>query len=411
MDKLCKRVTMDIDMKPLREIRLSLLLLTVVLVTFFGEAERIPFLWILLGFNVIILLLSAILRLTTPDFSTFEKTFQVAECLITPAYMFILEPLWLLGFLFVLVLTLPAEVSGKQHFLIYGVTVLGAAALLLRSHRTVLFLLPSLAVLPVTSGYLYSRARQHRSDFDYLKKMVDNKNRILSTLTHELRTPLAVIKTSSELVLEERPGPINETQRSLLSSSLENTLRLISLVENILSRVKVEFAWFSMKKKIMDIRPVIRKVALDIGPYLETRKQTIHYNYPGLLSRTNADGRWIQQVLLNLIHNGSKNSPEGSKLEISVNENEQCIVVAVQDCGSGIGNGEISRVFNEFYQSEDPAKNRNDGAGLGLTIVRDIVEKHGGNVYISSSPPKGTVVSFTLPVYKGVLSETFGSGH
>ena len=92
-----------------------------------------------------------------------------------------------------------------------------------------------------------------------MKNLVDNKNKLLSTLTHELRTPLAVIKTSNELIMEERPGPLNETQKSLVSSSLENTKRLNALVENILSQVKVEFAWFSIKQQPLDIRTIIRK--------------------------------------------------------------------------------------------------------------------------------------------------------
>ena len=98
-------------------------------------------------------------------------------------------------------------------------------------------------------------------------------------------------------------------------------------------------------------------------------------------------------------------------MEITVQENEQCIVISVHDYGVGINNSEIPQVFNEFYQSGDPAKDLNDGAGLGLTIVKNIIEKHGGDVYISSIPGSGTTVSFTLPIYKGVFSETFNSGH
>ena len=251
--------------------------------------------------------------------------------------------------------------------------------------------------------------RRDNREYKYMKNLVDNKNKLLSTLTHELRTPLAVIKTSNELIMEERPGPLNETQKSLISSSLENTKRLNALVENILSQVKVEFAWFSIKQQPLDIRTIIRKTALDIKPYLETRKQTLRYHYPALLSKTLGDRRWLEQVLLNLIHNGSKNSPENSELTITVQENEQCIVVSVHDRGMGIENREISQVFNEFYQSTNPAKDLNEGAGLGLTIVKDIIEKHKGKVYISSLPRTGTTVSFTLPLYKGVFSGTNNS--
>ena len=340
----------------------------------------------------------------------------IPDIFISSLYLVFINPLWLILLIIIQAVTIvfsENKYSKMLLALLFGLSFLAMIIQFIfrKDYISIFLLIPSVIAVFIYFKKLWETNHNRNKEHNYLKSLVDNKNKLLSTLTHELRTPLAVIKTSSELILEGRPGPINETQKSLLSSSLENTIRLTSLVENILSQVKVEFSWFSMKKKALDIRPLIRKIAIDIKPYLETKKQSLHYNYPGLLSRTVADNRWLQQVLLNLIHNGSKNSLEGSTLEISVKENEQCIVVSVHDFGKGIKNKEISHVFNEFYQSEDPTKNLNDGAGLGLTIVKDIVEKHGGNVYISSLPDSGTTVSFTLPVYKGVFSETFSSGN
>lgn len=336
------------------------------------------------------------------------RAYRVFEIAVTGSYLFFPGAVWMAGYSFALAVLFALDEDNTSRAYLYGLMFfsflsLGSGRVWRGESEELLFLVPLFLLFIVLSRALEDAIGRKRKDYNYLKQLVDNKNKLLSTLTHELRTPLAVIKTSNELVLEERPGPINDTQRSLINSSLENAVRLTSLVENILSQVKVEFAWFSMKKKLIDIRPIIRKVSLDMKPYLETKKQIIRYNYPGLLSKTMADSRWIQQVLLNLVHNGSKNSPVESELEITVKENEQCIVVSVIDCGSGISNREISHVFNEFYQSEDPARDLNDGAGLGLTIVRDVVDKHGGEVYISSIPEKGTVVSFTLPVFKGVF--------
>ena len=312
---------------------------------------------------------------------------------------------------FLIILTAEAVLEKQDKKLIVSFIIITAAMLISGLIiRKEYLLLPYAAssVLAQTGVVLLLNIQNNtnKMKYEYMKKLVDNKNKLLSTLTHELRTPLAVIKTSNELIMEERPGPINETQKSLIHSSIENTKRLNSLVENILSQVKVEFAWFSMKQQPIDIRTIIRKTALDIKPYLDTRQQKLKYNYPSLLSKTIGDKRWLEQVLLNLIHNGSKNSPEGTEISIGVQENEQCIVVSVYDRGSGIDNKEIPNVFNEFYQSTDPSKNLNEGAGLGLTIVKDIIERHKGEVYISSLPHAGTTVSFTLPLYKGVFSGT-----
>ncbi len=328
------------------------------------------------------------------------------ELIISNAFLLFINPGLLLPFTCLQTVELAVENRGLKYiYALAGTAAAGMAAgfIIRNEQKFIIYTIPAILIVILIFKLIHLQDFRNKNKYEYMKKLVDNKNKLLSTLTHELRTPLAVIKTSNELIMEERPGPINETQRTLIFSSLENTKRLNSLVENILSQVKVEFAWFSMKQQPLDIRNLIRKTAVDINPYLETKKQQLKYNYPSLMSKTIGDKRWLEQVLLNLIHNGSKNSPDNSEITISVQENEQCIVISVHDRGSGIKSREIPNVFNEFYQSTDPAKNLNEGAGLGLTIVRDIIEKHKGEVYISSLPQTGTTVSFTLPIYKGVF--------
>ncbi|OQY36479.1 MAG: hypothetical protein B6229_09990 [Spirochaetaceae bacterium 4572_7] len=302
------------------------------------------------------------------------------------------------------------EKSLKFHLLL--LTILSIIAtysrlLITSNFVSMLLILPSIIALGFLFKIFFKKGWNNLEENNHLNTLLSNKNKILSTLTHELRTPLTVIKTSNELILEGRSGEITDLQRSLLTSSLENTIRLISLAENILSQIKVEFSWFTMKKQILDIKTLIRKVTTDMTPFLEAKKIHLHYSYPALLSKSIGDKRWIQQVILNLIHNSSKNIQEDSEIEINVKENEQCIVISVHDYGMGIKNKEISHVFNEFYQSTDPVKDLTNGTGLGLTIVKNIIEKHGGNVYISSMHGLGTTVSFTLPIYRGVISEIF----
>lgn len=334
------------------------------------------------------------------------------DCSITLLYILFINPLLITSFIIIHILLIAYESDKASKLLVYIYIVLFFILSLInrgevKENLNIPVIVPTFIIIIVFLNYFLDIVKKHNQENDYLKSLLDNKNKLLSTLTHELRTPLTVIKTSNELIIEERPGPINDVQRSLLQSSIDNTIRLTSIVDNILSQVKVEFSWFEMEKSVIDVRTMIRKVATDIRPFLDTKNQIIQYNYPGLLSKTIGDKRWLQQVFLNLIHNSSKNSPDGSRIDITVKENEQCIVVSVHDYGTGIQNHEISQVFNEFYQSTNPAKDLTDGAGLGLTIVNGIIEKHGGKVYISSIPDIGTTVSFTLPIFRGVFSEIF----
>ncbi len=229
------------------------------------------------------------------------------------------------------------------------------------------------------------------------QKQIDGKNKLLSTLAHELRTPLAVIKTSTEIILEERPGEINTTQKKFLTAVLDNTMRMVRFVDTILASIKVEYAWFRMNKKPMDVRSVIKKVCADMLPFIDSREQELKYTYPNLISKTFADENWIQQVLINLIHNASKHVGKQGRIIISVTENEQCVVISVSDDGSGITNQEKPKIFSEFYQGSESEDENMDGAGLGLSIVKNVIEKHNGKVYVGSVAGLGTTLSFTLP--------------
>ncbi len=236
-----------------------------------------------------------------------------------------------------------------------------------------------------------------KAEIEAQQKQIDGKNKLLSTLSHELRTPLAVIKTSTEIILEGRPGEINSTQKRFLTAVLDNTMRMVRFVDTILASIKVEYAWFRMNKKPMDIRTVIKKVCNDLLPFITSRDQELKYTYPNLISRTIADENWIQQVLINLIHNASKHVGKEGRIIISVTENEQCIVVSVSDDGSGIINQEKPKIFSEFYQGSEADDENMDGVGLGLSIVKNVIEKHNGKVYVGSVAGLGTTLSFTLP--------------
>ncbi len=388
----------------------TLLLLSVVI--FFIIIEPGEYLVILIPLTVIYSILIFIfvyIVFTLKQHLFSSLVLLVSELLISSTFLVFIRPFLLLPIVCIQAVELVISKWRKLYIFVFlgNVSLMMLIGFFVRHDlKSVYYSIPAFLAMILLLFVIYFQYSKTKKEYEYMKKLIDNKNKLLSTLTHELRTPLAVIKTSNELIYEERPGPINETQKSLIFSSLENTKRLNSLVENILSQVKVEFAWFSMKQQPLDIRKLVRKTSLDIKPYLETRSQSIKYNYPSLMSKTIGDKRWLEQVLLNLIHNGSKNSPDNTVITISVQENEQCIVVSVHDRGSGIESKEISHVFNEFYQSTDPTKNLNEGAGLGLTIVKDIIEKHKGNIYISSLINTGTTVSFTLPIYKGVFSGT-----
>ena len=263
--------------------------------------------------------------------------------------------------------------------------------------KSLVVIIPSVFISYILDKISKETELDMKAEIEAQQTQIDGKNKLLSTLSHELRTPLAVIKTSTEIILEERPGVINKTQKQFLTAVLDNTMRMVRFVDTILASIKVEFAWFRMNKKPMDIRTVIKKVCSDLSPFISSRDQTLKYTYPNLISRTIADENWIQQVLINLIHNASKHVGAKGRIIISVTENEQCVVVSVSDDGSGIINQDKPRIFSEFYQGSEIEDENMEGVGLGLSIVKNVIEKHNGKVYVGSVAGLGTTLSFTLP--------------
>lgn len=276
--------------------------------------------------------------------------------------------------------------------------ILITCLIVFKSDLEVLIMFPAFHLLSIL---IYRAIKENeaemRSEIDDQQTQIDGKNKLLSTLSHELRTPLMVIKTSTEIILEERPGVINSTQKRFLKSTLDNTMRMVHFVDTILASIKVEYAWFRMKKEPIDLRNSIKRVCTDMQNFISSKDQELIYTYPNLLSKPIADENWIQQVLINLVYNASKHIGKNGKIVISVTENEQCIVVSVSDDGSGIINQDKSRIFSEFYQGEGSDGSNMDGVGLGLSIVKNVIEKHDGKVYVGSVAGLGTTLSFTLP--------------
>jgi signal transduction histidine kinase len=232
------------------------------------------------------------------------------------------------------------------------------------------------------------------------EKSLQTKEAILSTLAHEIRTPLTVIQSTVDIMCEGRVGPLDRRQKQFLQSVGSNVRRLVTLSDTILASIKVESAWFTISLHPIDMRKVIKSVASHMQPVLEERNIEMRYSFPQLLSRPPADEGWIHQVLVNLVHNAVKHMRSGGRVIISVNENEDAVVVSVSDNGSGIRLNERTKVFNEFFQGDNWSDVQLEGAGLGLAIVKRVIEKHNGRVYVGSVEHVGTTVSFTLPLHE-----------
>ncbi len=243
-------------------------------------------------------------------------------------------------------------------------------------------------------GYKSRRLLRQRASHTLTKEAYD---RMIATLAHEIRTPLTIMQTTQQVLISQSPGPLNPRQLKFMESVYINTQRLISFSENMLSLIKLQQQWRPNLNQSIDLRVLVRHVVETMQPMIDLKNQQIRYSFPALLSRPKADESWIHQVLVNLVHNASKHTDEGGIILITTTQDDNQVVVTVTDNGQGLSGMKRSTLFEEFYQEGQEQNIYQDGYGLGLAIVRTVIERHHGHVYITSSKKLGTMISFTLP--------------
>jgi heavy metal sensor kinase len=211
---------------------------------------------------------------------------------------------------------------------------------------------------------------------------------------HELRTPLAILQGENEIALRT-PG-LPEDVRAVLSSNLEELERLTRVVTDLLTLAEVEAGTEILRKRPVELSSLLKDLIEQMNALAQERNLTFETgNLPDL--RVQADDLWIRRALLNLIDNSIKYSRPGAKIEIWLKRVNSMAQIGIRDYGIGIHPEDLPRIFDRLYRT-DPARSRTiGGAGLGLSIVKWIIEAHQGQIKVSSQPEQGTTIEISLP--------------
>jgi two-component system, OmpR family, sensor histidine kinase KdpD len=218
------------------------------------------------------------------------------------------------------------------------------------------------------------------------------RNALLSSVSHDLRTPLATIMGSASSLLENGTHFHRGTWQDLLQSIVDEAERLNRLVSNLLDMTRLEAGTLAVKKDWQPLEEVVGAALTRMQKRLGDRPVGIRL--PDDLPLVQMDGVLMEQVFINLLDNGVKYTPVRSGLDISASVSDGAVLVEVADRGPGFAPGEEERVFDKFYRGQT-AESR--GVGLGLAICRAIVEAHGGKIWAENRPGGGAVFRFTLP--------------
>ncbi|SPD73205.1 conserved hypothetical protein [uncultured Desulfobacterium sp.] len=233
-------------------------------------------------------------------------------------------------------------------------------------------------------------------DVTLVREQQELKSGVLSTVSHQLKTPLTSLRMSIHLLLEEKVGALNEKQIELLVAAREDSERLVGILDNILDLNRIESGRSYVSPESVSPQALVRDA---IEPFLaEARDKSVKIAnaVPDDLPDVMADIEKIRHVFANLLSNAIRFTSPGGSVTIGAYSESNHLVFFVEDTGSGIPAQYINRLFEPFYRV--PGQDEKSGVGLGLAIVKEIIQSHGGEVSAESEIGKGSAFRFTLPL-------------
>jgi signal transduction histidine kinase len=239
-------------------------------------------------------------------------------------------------------------------------------------------------------GELAASIMKLSSDLERLK---NDRNEFLASISHELRTPLTYIKGYADIISKQ--DITDEERKEYLDIIREETEHLTILVKNLFDLARMDENKFVINRKNVNFRQLIQTIEERVTPVLQEKNITLTVSCPVNIIG-NIDPARIQQVLLNILDNARKHTPEGKSISLEVTQNDREITITISDEGEGIPKEELPYIFERLYRVEKSRSRESGGTGLGLAIAKEIIESHEGMIEIESELGKGTRVIIQL---------------
>jgi signal transduction histidine kinase len=257
------------------------------------------------------------------------------------------------------------------------------------------------AALAIENARLYTQERRLRQELEDLNQKVQEANQLktefVTVVTHELRSPLTSIEGYLDLLLEEEGGEGAETRDMYLQIVKRSADRLLELINDLLDIARLEAGKLELRRLPLDLEDLIQEVCGVLRPQIEAKGQHLHLDLAASLPVVTGDPERLTQILLNLISNAHKYTPQGGSITIAMRAERAGVCIAVQDTGIGLSSEEQQQLFTKFFRAQHPLVREAGGTGLGLAIARALVELHGGTITVVSAPDQGATFNVTLP--------------
>ncbi|MBM3271225.1 MAG: PAS domain S-box protein [Candidatus Sericytochromatia bacterium] len=248
-----------------------------------------------------------------------------------------------------------------------------------------------------------SRGRQaqqqlQRETIERLERLDALKDRYISFLSHELRTPIQAIMGFGNIMEDELAGPLSAEQRACVTNIIAGSEVLLSLVNDLLDMSRIQSGTFALDLETLRMEPIVDRVLEILAPLADLKRLQLAWEPGGAVPQVVGDHQRIAQILMNLVNNAIKFTPDGGTIRVAAHTERETLVCEVVDSGEGIPARDLGELFKPFGRLPGARLERVPGTGLGLSIVKELVVAHGGTVGVRSTVGTGSTFWFTLPL-------------
>jgi signal transduction histidine kinase len=224
------------------------------------------------------------------------------------------------------------------------------------------------------------------------------KTEFVSLASHQLRTPLSAIRWYSEMLLSKYVGELNEKQRQYVKEIYTGNLRMVELVNALLNVSRIDLGTFASEPEDVNLVEVCESVLSELAPQIIQKKQTVERIFSGAPVVYSADPKLIRIVFQNFLSNSVKYTPPEGHIVAEIGVREGSLYIRVSDSGYGIPKAQHGKIFEKLFRADNVRQKDTEGTGLGMYIVKAIIESSGGKIWFDSEENKGTAFSVLLPL-------------
>jgi signal transduction histidine kinase len=273
-----------------------------------------------------------------------------------------------------------------------------AASMETQTSENVTTLKKTIADLDRSAKTLMKRDEELSRANDRLLRLDHAKSEFVSIAAHQLRTPLSALKWAQQMLIEGEAGPITEPQKALLMQSQESVRRMVTLVNDLLAADHLEYGKVAYMMKPASVEETLELTVKEIQPLATEHHVTLDIDIGAKRTTSHIDQERIKEAFLNILNNAIKYTPEGGTVTIRANYGMGRILLTIADTGIGIPMADRDRLFEKFVRMENAKKVDANGSGLGLFIVKKVIDAHGGKIWFDSVEGQGTTFYIELPV-------------